>query len=86
MLYAQSVGLAKNAAYPLKPPSSQATRSHSGKARNYGPKALNETMLLMRRKKSFTISHPNTGYHQRFNQRERMGTEKRRPTPRARKN
>ena len=57
MLYAQSVGLAKNVAYPLKPPASQATRSHPGKAKRFEPKALNETMLPVRRKKSFTISH-----------------------------
>ena len=43
-------------AYPLNPPF-QATRSHPGKAKNCEPKALNETMLSMRRKKSLTISH-----------------------------
>ena len=32
-------------------------RSHPGKAKSYKPKALNETMLPMRRKKSLTISH-----------------------------
>ena len=51
MLYAQCVGLKKDVAYPLKTPSSQATRSHPGKARSYEPKALNEIMLPMRRKK-----------------------------------
>ena len=57
MIYACCVGLAKDVAYPLKPPSSQATRSHQGKAKTYEPKALNETMLPMKRKKSITISH-----------------------------
>ena len=33
------------------------TRSHPGKAKSYKPKALNETMLPMRRKKSINISH-----------------------------
>ena len=56
MLYARGVRLAKDAAKPLKPSSSQATRSHSGKARSYELKALNETMLRMRRNKSLTIS------------------------------
>ena len=44
-------------AYPLKPPSSQTTRSHSGKVKSYELKALNETMLFVRRKKSITIWH-----------------------------
>ena len=57
MLYAQHVGLAKDQAYPLKPPSSQVTRLHPGKVKSYEPKALNETMLSMRRKKSIKISH-----------------------------
>ena len=43
MLYAQSLGLAKTLLYPLKPLSSQAIKSHAGKA-NYEPKAQNETM------------------------------------------
>ena len=46
MLYTQCVGLAEDVAYPLNPlPSSQATRLHTGKAKSYEPKALNETML-----------------------------------------
>ena len=49
MLYAQRAADANNIAYPLKPPSSQETGSHPGKARSYEPKLLNETML--------TISH-----------------------------
>ena len=57
MLYALYVRLAKNVAYPLNPLSSQETSSHLGKARSYEPKALNETMLPIRRKKSLTISH-----------------------------
>ena len=57
MLYAQHVGLAKDQAYPLKPPSSQVTRLHPGKAKSYEPKTLNETMLHMKDKKSITISH-----------------------------
>ena len=48
MPYARCVGLK---------PTSQATKSHPGKAKSYEPKALNETMLPMRRKKSITISH-----------------------------
>ena len=51
------MGLAKDVAYTLKPPSSQATRSYLGKAKSYEPKALNETMLPMKRKKSLIISH-----------------------------
>ena len=43
--------------HPLKTPSSQATRSHPEKAKSYVLKALNETMLPMRRKESITISH-----------------------------
>ena len=57
MLYARGVGLAKDVAYPLKPLSSQATRSHPGKAKSYEPKALNKTILPKRRKESITISH-----------------------------
>ena len=53
MFYARGVGLA----YQLNPTSSQATRSHSGKARSYEPKVLNEAMLPKMRKKSITISH-----------------------------
>ena len=49
MLYARCVGLAEDVAYPLNLPSSQAN--------SYEPKALNETMLPMKRKKSITISH-----------------------------
>ena len=51
MSYARYVGLA-----PTKTSSSQATWSYPGKAKSYEPKALNETMLSMRRKKSITIS------------------------------
>ena len=51
MLYAWGVELAKDVAYPLKSPSSQATRTHPWKARSY------ETMLSMGRKKSLIISH-----------------------------
>ena len=57
MLYTRCVGLAEDVAYPLKPPSSQATRSHPGKAKSYESKALNETMMPMKRKKNITISH-----------------------------
>ena len=64
MLYAQKVELSKNVVYPLKPLSSQATRSHPGKTRNYKPKALKETMLNMRRKKRVSLFHtPSTGQH-----------------------
>ena len=61
MLYARRVGLVEDVAYPLNPPSSQETRSHPGKAKSYEPKALNETMLPMKRKKSITISHTQYG-------------------------
>ena len=61
MLYARGVGLAKNVVYPLKPPSSQAIKSHAGKAKNYEPKVLNETMLPIKRKKSITISNTQHG-------------------------
>ena len=61
MFYTRRVGLAEDIAYPLKTPSSQATRSHPGKAKNYEPKALNETMLPMKRKKNITISHTQHG-------------------------
>ena len=49
--------------HPLKPPSSQATRSHPGKARSYEPKALNKTMLREERKVSL-FHTPSTGHHQ----------------------
>ena len=52
MTHERCVGLA-----PTKTPSSQATRSHPGKTKSNEPKALNETMLPMRRKKNITISH-----------------------------
>ena len=51
----------EDVAYPLNPPSSQATRSHPGKAKSYEPTALNEKMLPMKRKKSITISHTQYG-------------------------
>ena len=44
----------------MQPPSSQAIKSHAGKARSYKPqkRALNETMLPMKKiEKSLTISH-----------------------------
>ena len=62
--------------HPLTP-SSQWTRSHPDKAKSYEPKALGETMLLMRRKKKYHyFTHPaedHTNFHLHFNQRERMG-------------
>ena len=90
MLYARCVGLVEDVVYPLKPPFSQATRSHPGKAKSYEPKAMNETMLPMRRKKSITISHAqhrttpiptNISTKEKEWEREK----KRRPTPGARK-
>ena len=57
MLYAQHMRLDEDVAYPLKILSSQAIKSHPGKAKSYEPKALNETMLPMKRKKSISISH-----------------------------
>ena len=65
MLYAWCVGLAEDVAYPLKhTPSSQATRSHPGNAKSYELKALNETMLPMKRKKVSPFHTPSTGLHQ----------------------
>ena len=58
------MGLAKNVAYSLTHPSSQATKLHPGKAKSYELKALNETMLPMRRKKSITIYTTSTRPHQ----------------------
>ena len=69
MLYVQCVGLAEDVAYPLKPLSSQATRSHPGKAKTYEPKALNETMLPAVRKKG--DSHQE---QEKVNKRKRMKT------------
>ena len=63
MLYARSVRLPKDVAYPLKPSSSQATKLYPGKARSYEPNTLNETMLPMRTKKRLTIPHTSTGSH-----------------------
>ena len=57
MLYAWCGRLVKDVTYPLKHPSSQATRSYPEKAKSYEPKALNEAMLPLRKKKSFAISH-----------------------------
>ena len=87
MIYARSVELAKNVAYPLKHPSSQVARSHPGKAGSYAPKAPNEIMLPMRRKKSLTISHTQHRTPQFppcFNQREKTET-RMRPIPGAKK-
>ena len=58
MLYARCVGLAKDVVYPLTPPSSQATRSHP--AKSYEPKARNETLLSMKRKKVSLFHTPST--------------------------
>ena len=52
MLYAQCVGLTKDAAYPLNPPLLK-QHGHIQKKQ----KAMNETILPMKRKKSITISH-----------------------------
>ena len=78
MLYARCVGLcSEDVAYPLNT-SSQATRSHPGKTKSYEPKALNETMLSMKRKKTITISHAQHGTTPiptpHFNKSERMRT------------
>ena len=93
MLYAPRMRLAEDVAYPLKStkPSSQATRSHSRKAKSYEPKALNETMLPMRKKKSLIIS--DTIQHRTspipipisVKEKEWEREKKRRPTPGARK-
>ena len=87
MLYAQCVGLAEDVVYPLKP-SSHATRSHPGKAKIYEPKALNETMLPMTRKKSINISHTQHGttpIPTPISTKEWGREKQRRPTPEARK-
>ena len=47
----------KKRSVPTKPSSFQTTRLHPVKARSYEPKAPNEIMLPMKRKKSFTIPH-----------------------------
>ena len=57
MLYARRVGLAEDVAYSLKPPLLKQQGHIQEKAKSYEPKALNETMLPMKRKKSITISH-----------------------------
>ena len=85
MFYAWRVGLAEDVAYTIKPPSSQTTRSHTGKAKSYEPKALNETMGSI---VSFHTS--STGPHQFpppiLTKVKEWGREKqRRPTPGARK-
>ena len=80
MLYAQSVELAKNVAYPLNlPPSSQATRLHSGKARSYESiKSLGwNNAVYEKKEKSHYFIHPaqdTTNSFSNFNQRERMGS------------
>ena len=90
MLYAWSIGLAKDVAYLPNIPSSQATRSHPRKAKSYEPMVLNESILPMKRKKSITISH--TQYETTpistpiLTKMKEWGREKqRRPTPGARK-
>ena len=58
MLYVRCVELAKNISYSIKLPFFTSNKEkHPGKTKSYEPKALNETMLPMRRKKSITISH-----------------------------
>ena len=52
MLSAQRVGLAEDLAYPLNPPLLK-QHGHIQKKQ----KAMNETILPMKRKKSITISH-----------------------------
>ena len=58
ILYARGVWLAKNMAYPLKPSSSQATRSHPEKARSIEPNALNETTISLTQHRITPISTP----------------------------
>ena len=75
--------------HPLKHLSSLATKSNPGKAKSYKPKAPNETMLPMRRKKSITISQTKqrtTPIYTLISTKEKeWGHEKKRPTPGARK-
>ena len=52
MFYIRCVALTEDVVYPLKPPFSEATRSHPEKAKSYEPKDINKTILPMRRKKS----------------------------------
>ena len=56
--YARCVGVAKNVAYPLNSPSSQAIKSHPVKARSYEPKPQNETMLPVKKEKSHHFTLP----------------------------
>ena len=77
MFYARRVGLVEDVAYPLKPPSSQATRSYPGKAKNYEPKALNETMFVAceEKEKYHHFTHPARDYTNsdpHFNKKEKM--------------
>ena len=58
MLYVWCVALVDDVVYPLKPP---VFSNNKQKAKSYEPKALNETMLPMKRKKSITISHTQHG-------------------------
>ena len=57
MLYAKCVVLAKDVAYLLNPPLLKQQGHIQKKAKSYELKALNKTMLPMRRNKSITISH-----------------------------
>ena len=74
-------GIRKGCSVPTNTPSSQ------GKAKSHESKALNETMLPMRRKKRITISHSNTPIPSPISTKEKeWGREKkRRPTPGVRK-
>ena len=78
MLYAQGLGLAKDVAYPLKHPLVSSNKDIPRKIKDYEPKAMNETMLPTKRKKSITISHTQHGTTPipipHFNKSERMRT------------
>ena len=71
---------------PTKTPLFSRNKSHPGKAKSYEPKALNETMLPMRREKSITIPHTQQRTTPISTKEKEWGHEKKwRPIPGARK-
>ena len=57
MFYAWCLGLKMDETNPLTLPHLKQQGHIQKKTKSYEPKALNETMLPMRRKKTITISH-----------------------------
>ena len=68
----------KTLLYTLKPSSSQATKSHTGKAKTVNQRPwIKQYCLWNKREKSYYFTHPTqdtTNSHSHFNQKERMGT------------